>query len=108
MSAVMPPEHSANDDFLTREEHERFGNLVLGRLQRIEGFLFDDEKDEAGNVKRASLKTFVEKADKHIEVLCSWARGVKIAALTIGSLAGAGYGVIRLIETLHDFGRWPW
>lgn len=92
------------DDYVTRDEHERFGSLLIERVERIERFLFEDDRDETtGEVKRRSLAAFITKADRHIDVMCDWARLVKWTSVAIATFAGAILAASKLLSAIG----WP-
>lgn len=86
MSAVADDPRLAqpgDEEAVTRGEYRRLTNVVLTRLERIENLCFNDEPT------RPSLETLLAKADRHIDVICTWGRWLKWTVVGVGSFAAA-------------------
>lgn len=94
MSAVLgDPEN--REEPVPRREFDALINIVVPRLSRIEELCFHDQPS------RPSLATMMAKIDTHINVLCSWARGIKFVIVGLGTFSTAFVATLKLVQELR-------
>lgn len=88
-----------DDELITRGEHRRMVGILVERLERIESFCFEDLFAADGvTVERPSLAHFVERADRHISVLCDISAAVKRVLRGLAFLGAAGAGLAGVVQ----------
>ena len=60
--------------------------------RKVDDFLFVDTEE------RTSLATLSTRIDRHISVMCDYAKFAKWAFLVIASVGGAAAGIVKLLE----------
>lgn len=96
MTAAMNRRVQDNEP-VPRHEFNGLINLMVPRLERMERLCFEDEEH------RPSLETLITKVDTHINVLCTWARGIKYVTVGLGTLAGSFMGTLHLLQNFGFF-----
>lgn len=100
MSAVLGNrENRDGDQPVPRREFDKLIEIVIPRLARIEELCFDD-------TERPSLQTVMTKLDTHLNVMCSWARGLKYVTVGLGTFATSFVAGLHFLHEVVNL--WPW
>ena len=106
---VQPNDDSSHDDFvpqagddepITRGEYRRMIHVLIPRIESLEKLAFEDETDDNGRIIRPSLRSLISKVDRHIDVMCDWARWAKRVILLVPGAAAALVAFKAIMEML--------